>query len=48
MNVLKLFCKEAGAPKAFIVYPRPAQTKKEVRQFLNKVEITLRILKELT
>ena len=44
INALKLFCKEVGAPKAFIVDRAQAQTSKKVCQVLGKVGTTLRVL----
>ena len=44
INALKLFCKEVGAPKAFIVDRAQAQTSKKVRQSLGQVGTTLRVL----
>ena len=44
INALKLFCKEVGAPKAFIVDRAQAQTSKKVRHFLGHVGTTLRVL----
>ena len=47
-DALKLFCKEVGAPKAIIVDPYSAQKSEKVKQFLNKVGTTLRVLEEST
>ena len=47
-DALKLFCKEVGAPKAIIVDPYSAQKSDKVKQFLNKVGTTLRVLEEST
>ena len=44
LNALKLFCKEVGAPKAFIVDSDRTEKSNKVRQFLNKVGTTLRVL----
>ena len=44
INALKLFCKEVGAPKAFIVDGAQVEKSNKVRQFLNKVGTTLRVL----
>ena len=48
LNAVKLFCKEVGAPRAIIVDPHPSQTSNEVRQFMNNVGTTLRVLEEST
>ena len=45
INTLKLFCKEVGAPQAFIIDRTQAQTSKKVRHFLGQVGTTLRVLK---
>ena len=47
-DALKLFCKEVGAPKAIVVDPHQSQKSDKVRQFLNKVGTTLRVLEEST
>ena len=47
-DALKLFCKEVGAPNAIIVDPYSAQKSEKVKQFLNKVGTTLRVLEEST
>ena len=47
-DALKLFCKEVGAPKAIVVDPHQSQKSDKVKQFLNKVGTTLRVLEELT
>ena len=44
INAFKLFCKEVGAPKAFIVDRAQAQTSKKVCKFLGKVGTTLCVL----
>ena len=44
INTLKLFCKEVGVPKAFIVDRAQAQTSKKVQHFLGQVGTTLRVL----
>ena len=48
LDAVKIFCKEVGAPNALIVDPQSSQRSKEVKQFLNKVGTTLRILEEST
>ena len=48
LKALKLFCKEVGEPKAFIVDPYTSQKSNEVRTFLNKAGTTLRVLEEST
>ena len=48
LKSLKLFFKEVGSPKAFIVDPRPYHKINEVRTLLNKFGTTLRVLEELT
>ena len=47
-DALKLFCKEVGAPTAIVVDPHQSQKSDKVRQFLNKVGTTLRVLEEST
>ena len=47
-DTLKLFCKEVGAPKAVVVDPHQSQKSKVVKQLLNKVRTTLRVLEEST
>ena len=37
MKALKLFCKEAGAPKSFIADTHPSQKSNEVRTLLKKL-----------
>ena len=44
INTLKLFCKEVWAPKAFMVNGARTEKSNKVRQFLNKVGTTLRVL----
>ena len=44
INALKLFCKEVGAPKAFIVHYSRTEKSNNVRQFLNKNGNTLCVL----
>jgi len=48
LSAVRLFCKEVGAPNALIVDPHPAQKSEKVKQFLNKVGTSLRILEEST
>ncbi len=48
INALCLFCKEVGAPNAMIVDPHRSQKSTPVKQFLNKVGTTLRVLEEST
>ena len=48
INALKLFFKEVGIPKAFIMDPHPSQKSKGVSKFLNKVGTTLWVLEEST
>ena len=40
-GALRLFCKEVGAPKAFIVDPHRSQKSAKVKQFLSRVGTTL-------
>ena len=48
LGAVRMFCKEVGAPNAFIVDPHPSQKSEKVKQFLNKVGTSLRILEEST
>ncbi len=48
ISALRLFCKEVGAPNALVVDPHPSQKSGPVKQFLNKVGTTLRVLEEST
>ena len=48
INALKLFWKEVGAPKSFIVYSDRKENNNKVRQFLNKVGTDLRVLEGKT
>ena len=48
INALKLFCKEIGTPTAIVVDPHALQKSNQVRQFLNKVATTLRVLEKST
>ena len=48
LSAVNLFCKEVGAPNAFIVDPHSSQKSDQVKQFLNKVGTSLRILEEST
>ena len=48
VKYLKLFYKEVGSPKAFIVYPHKSQKSNGVRAFLKKVGTTLQALEEST
>ena len=48
LGAVKLFCKEVSAPNALIVDPHPSQKSDQVKQFLNKVGTSLRILEEST
>ena len=48
VKALKLFFKEMGSPKAFIVDTHPSQKSNEVRTFLNKVGKKIRVLEEST
>ena len=43
INYLKLFCKEVGVPKAFIVDSAQTEKSNKVRKFINKVGTTLRV-----
>ena len=44
INAIKLFCKEVGAPKSFIVDSACTKKSNKVRQFMSKVGTTLRVL----
>jgi hypothetical protein len=44
----RMFCKEVGAPNAFVCDPHRSQKDTKVRQFCNKIGTTLRILEERT
>ena len=44
INTLKLFCKEVWTPKAFMVNGARTEKSNKVRQFMNKVRTTLRVL----
>ena len=46
VKAIKIFYKQVGSPKEFIVDPHPSQKINEVRTFLNKVGTTLRVLEE--
>ena len=48
INTLKLFCKEVGAPKAFIVDSARTDKSNKVWPFLNKVGTTIRVLEGQT
>ena len=48
INALKLFYKEVGVPKSFIIDSARTQKSNKVRQFLNKVGTTLRVLEGQT
>ena len=48
INTLKLFCKEVGAPKAFIVDSARTEKSNKVGKFLNTVGTTLRVLEGQT
>ena len=48
ISALKLFCKEVGAPKAFIVDSACTEKSNKFCQFLNKVGTTLRVLEGQT
>ena len=48
VKYFKLFFKEVGAPKAFIVYPHPSHKSNEVQTLLKKVSTTLQALEEST
>ena len=47
-QALRIFCKEVGAPNAFVCDPHAAQKSKEVRAFCHKIGSTLRVLEERT
>ena len=48
LSAVRMFCKEVGAPNAFVCDPHQSNTEKGVRQFCNKIGTTLRILEERT
>ena len=47
-KAVKLFCKEVGAPNAFVCDPHASQKSKEIREFCHKIGSTLRVLEERT
>ena len=47
-QALKLFCKEVGAPRAFVVDPHKSNKSAKVRSFCHKIGSTLRVLEENT
>ena len=47
-DAIRMFAKEVGVPVGLLVDPHRSQMSKEVKQFLNKIGTTLRIIKEST
>ena len=43
-QALRFFAKDVGAPEILVCDPHPSQNSNEVKDFLNKIGTTLRIL----
>ena len=48
LSTLRLFAKDVGSPKIFVLDPHPAQEKREVKDFCNKIGTTLKVLENET